>query len=261
MLMIGAALGALEGQVFPDYGAGFWAIIGMCAILGGTMRVPFTALLFTIELTHDVNMLLPLLIATIIAYGTTVLGMQRSILTEKISRRGFHITREYSVDPLEVLAVQEVMRTNIVALPEDLKVEALREIASGTDQPRGQHLYPVLDGNGELAAVVTRRELRERLHDPAFATADQPLLGLMRANPVVANPAEPLREVVARMADTGLMSFPVVERDHPGRLLGLVGLRDLLIARERQLSDERDRERWIRIRLFRGRRSPAQAEA
>jgi chloride channel protein, CIC family len=251
MLMMGAALGALEGRVFPDYGAGFWALIGMCAILGGTMRVPFTALLFTIELTHDVGMLLPLLVATTIAYGTTVLCMRRSILTEKISRRGYHVTREYSVDPLEILTVGEVMRTNIVALPADLGVDALRTIASGTDQSRGQHLYPVLDENDLLIAVVTRRELRERLHDPAFSGADRPLHGLMRTDPVVAHPGEPLREVVARMAETGLMSFPVVECGESGRLEGMIGLPDLLRARERQLSDERDRERWIRIRLFR----------
>ena len=171
MLMMGAALGALEGHIFPDYGPGFWAIVGMAAILGGTMRVPFTALLFTIELTQDVGMLLPLLVATVVAYGVTVLAMPRSILTEKISRRGFHITREYSVDPLEVLSVQEVMRTRIVALPVDLAVPALESIAAGTDQQRGQHLYPVLDADGELASVVTRRELRARLQDPAFRSS------------------------------------------------------------------------------------------
>lgn len=257
MLMMGAALGALEGKIFPDYGPGFWALIGMCAILGGTMRVPFTALLFTIELTGDVGALLPLLVATVVAYGTTVLVMKRSILTEKISRRGYHVTREYSVDPLDVLSVAEVMRTDVVALPHDLDVKQLTAIASSPDRSRGQHLYPVLDEGGCLMAVVTRRELRERLHDPAFETAEQPLRELMRMQPVVALPGEPLREVVTRMAETGLMSFPVVDRETPGRLAGMVGLRDLVRAREHQLSEERHRERWIRIRLFKGRAATA----
>jgi CIC family chloride channel protein len=262
MLMMGAALGALEGRIFPDYGAGFWAMVGMAAILGGTMRVPFTALLFTIELTHDVEMLLPLLVATAIAYATTVLGMSRSILTEKISRRGFHISREYSVDPLEILSVREVMRTRIVALAADLPVSALEKIAAGVDQPRGQHLYPVLDHAGALIAVVTRRELRSRLQDPEFADAERPLEQLMRPDPVVAHPADTLREVAGRMAETGLMSFPVVEPVNggqdgaAGQLVGMIGLPDLLRARERQLSDERHRQRWIRIRLFGGRSEP-----
>jgi CBS domain-containing protein len=253
MLMMGAAVGALEAQIFPDYGAGFWPLIGMTAILAGTMRVPFTAILFTLKLTHiGMDALLPLMVATAVAYGTTVLGMSRSILTEKISRRGFHLTREYSVDPLEVLAVQEVMRTSIVALPEDLPLDELQKIAAGVDQPRGQHLYPVLTGDGCLKAVVTRRELRQQLSDPEIAASAHPLEQVMHTNPVVAYPAEPLQQVVERMADTGLTSFPVVERGEPGRLLGIVGLRDLLRARERQLSDERHRERWLRIRLFRG---------
>jgi chloride channel protein, CIC family len=253
MLMMGAALGALEAQVFPAYGAGFWPLIGMTAILAGTMRVPFTALLFTFELTHvGVDALLPLMVATAVAYATTVLGMSRSILTEKISRRGFHLTREYSVDPLEVLAVREVMRTRIVALPEGLPLEELEKIAAGVDQPRGQHLYPVLTADGCLKAVVTRRELRQQLGDPEVAGRARPLEQVMHTHPVVAHPAEPLQAAVARMADTGLTSFPVVEPGEPGRLLGIVGLRDVLRARERQLSDERHRERWLRVRLFRG---------
>ncbi len=253
MLMMGAAVGALEAQIFPDYGAGFWPLIGMTAILAGTMRVPFTALLFTLELTHiGMDALLPLMVATAVAYATTVLGMGRSILTEKISRRGYHLTREYSVDPLEVLAVQEVMRTRIVALPEDLPLAELEKIATGDDQPRGQHLYPVLTADGCLKAVVTRRELRQQLHDPEIAASPRPLERVMHTNPVVAHPAEPLQTAVARMADTGLTSFPVVEPGEPGRLLGIVGLRDLLRARERQLSEERNRERWLRVRLFRG---------
>lgn len=256
MLMMGAALGALEAEVFPDFGPGFWAIVGMSAILGGTMRVPFTALLFTLELTHDTNMLLPLMVATVVAYGATVLGMSRSILTEKVSRRGYHITREYSVDPLEVLSVQEVMRSQVVALPEDLDAESLARIAAGAEQARGQHLYPILDADGGMRSVVTRRELRNRLADPAFAESAAPLRDWVDAAPVVAYPAETLRLVAARMAETGLTSFPVVERNDPGSLLGMVGLPDLLRARERQLSDDRHRERWIRVRLFRGGRQP-----
>lgn len=147
------------------------------------------------------------------------------------------------------------MRTNIVALAAGLDVEALATIASGVDQPRGQHLYPVVNEFGEMTAVVTRRELRERLHDPGFSGAVRPLEGLLHAHPAVAYPAEPLREVVARMADSGLTSFPVVERGDPGNLLGMINLADLLQARERQLADERVRERWIRIRLFRGGRN------
>ena len=81
----------------------------MAATLGGTMRAPLTAIVFAFGLTHDTNALLPLLAATLVAYGFTRVVMQRSILTEKIARRGYHIYREYGVDPLERHHVDEVM--------------------------------------------------------------------------------------------------------------------------------------------------------
>jgi CIC family chloride channel protein len=111
LLMMGAALGAVETSFFPRVNAGFWPLVSLGAILGGTMRAPLTGMLFAIELTHEPNMLLPGLVACFSAYGFTVLTLRRSILTEKIERRGYHLSREYSVDPLELLRVREVMRT------------------------------------------------------------------------------------------------------------------------------------------------------
>jgi chloride channel protein, CIC family len=110
LLMMGAALGGLEASFLPFEGAGFWPLVSMGAILGGTMRAPLTGVVFALELTHDVNMLLPLLLAVTIAHGFTVLTLKRSILTEKISRRGFHLSREYSMDPLEIIFAREVVR-------------------------------------------------------------------------------------------------------------------------------------------------------
>ena len=111
LLMMGGALGGVEAWLLPDLGAGFWPLVSMGAILGGTMRAPLTGVIFALELTHDINMLLPLLIAVSMAHAFTVLVLKRSILTEKIARRGYHLSREYAIDPLEILFVREVMRT------------------------------------------------------------------------------------------------------------------------------------------------------
>ncbi len=108
LLMIGGALGALEGHILPFAGHGFWALISMGAILGGTMRSPLTGILFAAEVTHDFGVLMPLVIAAVTAHGFTVLTLKRSILTEKVARRGYHIAREYEVDPLEILFVRDV---------------------------------------------------------------------------------------------------------------------------------------------------------
>ena len=100
LLLMGGALGGVEAMVLPDLGAGFWPLVSMGAILGGTMRSPFTGVVFALELTHDVNALLPLLVAVTLAHAFTVLALRRSILTEKVSRRGYHLSREYAIDPL-----------------------------------------------------------------------------------------------------------------------------------------------------------------
>src|SRR5581483_1915389 len=233
LLMMGAALGGVESIFLPHEGAGFWPLVSMGAILGGTMRAPFTAILFALELTHDINVLLPLLVAAMLAHGTTVLLLKRSILTEKVARRGFHITREYATDPLEVLFVREVMRTKLVALPAQATVEELRRTFVREPMQRGQHLFPVIDTDGRLRSVATRKQLRELME----SKADNAELGDVLREPVVAYPDEPLRMVVLRMAETGFTRLPVVE---PGtrKLAGMISLHDLLQARVRNLNEE-----------------------
>jgi H+/Cl- antiporter ClcA/predicted transcriptional regulator len=246
LLMMGAALGGVEAMVLPDMGAGFWPLISMGAILGGTMRVPFTAIVFALELTHDLTALFPLLIAVTAAYTFTVLIMKRSILTEKLSRRGHHLSREYAVDPMEGLFVRQVMRSNVTVL---LASTPLNDLAASLKVGgRGaQGLYPVTDDDGKLLGVVTRQDLDALLADDH---GDRTLRDVLRADPIVAHPDEPLRSVVYRMAETGLTRMPVVERDDPTRLVSVISLRDLLTARMRALEEERERERTLRIRTF-----------
>ena len=244
LLMMGAALGGVEAIFLPNEGAGFWPLIGMGAILGGTMRAPFTAILFALELTHDVNVLLPLLVAAMLAHGTTVLLLKRSILTEKVARRGFHLTREYATDPLEVLLVREAMRTQLAALPAEATIEDLRHILVRAPAHRRQHLYPVVDRERRVKGVITRNELRKLTESP---TAEASLADVLR-EPVVAYPDQSLRTAVLRMAETGLTGFPVVDRDN-WQLLGMISLDDLLLARVRNLHEEHRRERVLRLRL------------
>lgn len=259
LLMMGGALGGVEAMYLPYEGAGFWPLVSMAAILGGTMRSPLTGIVFALELTHDVNVLLPLLVASVIAHAFTVLLLKRSILTEKIARRGYHLSREYAVDPLEILFVRDAMRTNLVAFQSDSSLEQVRTVLSAKQAPRGQRLYPVVDEDRRLRGVVTRSDLGNWLDN--LHRGNETLAEVV-ADPVVAHPDEPLRVVVYRMAETGLTRFPVVERGDERKLLGVIGLRDLLSARTRNLSEERDRERVLRIRLpllGRGDRSKADA--
>lgn len=248
LLLMGGALGGLEALFLPNEGVGFWPLVSMGAILGGTMRSPFTGVIFTLELTHDVNVLLPLLVATVIAHAFTVLTLRRSILTEKVSRRGYHLSREYAIDPLEILFVREVMHTNSVALPANLPLADVLQSIRTDGAQRDQRLYPVVDDAARLVGVVTRSTLQDLLRTPPSPDSRQ-LAEVARTNPVVAYPDEPLRVVVYRMAETGLTRLPVIARDGSGTFLGIVSLYDLLQARVRNLEAEQRRERFLPVRL------------
>jgi H+/Cl- antiporter ClcA/CBS domain-containing protein len=245
LLMMGAALGGIEAMFLPHLGAGFWSLVSMAAVLAGTMRAPFTGIIFALELTHDINILLPLLVAAMVAHATTVLLLKRSILTEKVARRGFHLSREYAIDPLEILFVREVMRTHLVAFPASATVGDVHGMVHNKPTPRGQHLYPVLDDHGGLKGVITRKEVQRRRDSAGTRT----LLGDIAGKAVVAYPDEPLRMVVTRMAESGLTRLPVVELENGSqKLAGMISLDDLLKARVRNLADERHQERVLHLR-------------
>jgi chloride channel protein, CIC family len=248
LLMMGGALGGLEAMFLPNEGAGFWPLISMGAILGGTMRAPFTSIVFAFELTHDANVFLPLLVGSVIAHGFTVLTLKRSILTEKVARRGYHLSREYGVDPLEILFVHEVMRTKVVVLP---AASTLGEISHSLrmDHRQEQRLLPVVDAEGQLVGVVTRGDISQRMEQNGDAALGCLVGDLVRTSAVEAYPDEPLRVVVYRMVEKGCTRMPVLERA-TRKFIGLVSINDLLKARSRHLEEESRRERSLKFRFF-----------
>jgi H+/Cl- antiporter ClcA len=179
VFMIGGALGALEGQAFPHVFPGFWAMLGLAAVLGGVMRSPLTGIVFTLELTHAWTVVLPLIIAATGAYAFSVLVLPRSVLTEKIARRGLHLTREYSTDPLETFLVRDVM-TPLGELPDrDAACETPRNGTAIHGDDTVRHAAYVFAEHGLATALVMDRRnpehivgsvslpdlLRPRLHD------------------------------------------------------------------------------------------------
>jgi H+/Cl- antiporter ClcA/predicted transcriptional regulator len=248
LLMMGGALGGLEAMFLPNEGAGFWPLISMGAILGGTMRSPFTSIVFAFELTHDANVFLPLLVGSVIAHAFTVLTLKRSILTEKVARRGYHLSREYAVDPLEILFAREVMRTTIAVLPATSTIAQI-QASLNSDHRQKQRLLPVVNADGTLAGVLTRKDIRDRIDHEGDLALRRTLREVARTNTSDVYADEPLRVVVYRMAETGFTRMPVVDRAS-GKFLGLISLDDLLKARARHLEEERRRERTLKLRFF-----------
>jgi H+/Cl- antiporter ClcA/CBS domain-containing protein len=249
MFMIGGALGALEAQFFPHVGAGFWALIALAGVLGGVMRSPFTGVVFAIELTHQYDAILPLIIGATTAFGLSVLLLKRSVLTEKIARRGYHLSREYDVDPLEIQFASEVMSDDVLELETDLTVaEAVEALGSPLEVDTGwrQRLYPVVDPPGQLQGVVTRRSLF-RANSQGDGTT--PLKELMREPVAVTHGDQTLRYVAELMSQAEVNRMPVVDRDDPTKVIGIVSLTQLLAARQRDQQEAREREQVLRVRL------------
>ena len=243
LLMMGGALGGIEAMFLPNEGAGFWPLISMAAVLGSTMGAPLTAVIFAFELTHDANVLLPLLIATMAAYALTVLTLKRSILTEKIARRGYHLTREYGVDPLELLYVREVMQTDVSTLDEKDRIQEIMSSPRLVELLK-RRLVPVVDERGHLAGIVTSGDLCAWQKNERRGEDMRTLREVARAKFVSASPDEPLRAAVHRMAENGITKMPVVDLE-TNKVLGIVSLDDVLKARSRHLEDERRKERVL----------------
>jgi CBS domain-containing protein len=236
LLMLGAGLGALLGPYLPGADPALWPLVFMAATLGGMMRAPVMAVVFAFELTHDANALLPLLAAAAGAYGFTVLTMGRSILTEKIARRGHHIYREYGIDPLERHSVAEVMSTDVQHVDAHATIGDVLATHFGPSQKhRG---YPVTR-DGLVVGMVERDTLNG--HPPSMPVGD--LFGVNP--PLVALPGETCRAVATRLAVHGIERLPVVAQTGHGQLLGVVSRSDLIKATA-TLHDEEHERRTLR---------------
>jgi H+/Cl- antiporter ClcA len=245
LLIMGGALGAIEGQWLPG-GPAFWALVGMSATMGGTMRAPLTGALFAVELTGNVHIILPLLAACGAAYGVTVLLLKRSILTEKIARRGVHITREYSVDPFQLLRVSDIMVKEVETLPASMAVDDAvafftgRKDAGLPQRPGGgrRKSYPIVDNDGRVVGLAPRAEVLRWMTEGEHGGQT---LGEMisDAGLLLGRPEEMVGALAERMVERDTGRVPIV--DDGGRLVGLVTRKDLLRVHSRQRALEMER--------------------
>jgi chloride channel protein, CIC family len=233
-----------------------WALIGLAGALAGVTRSPFTAIVFAFELTHDQNSLLALLVAATVSHLVSVLTLKRSILTEKVARRGFHVMREYAVDPLEATFVREVMDADIYTTDPERGVAQLYQALPEGSRGRRQRLYPVLSDEGALVGVLPwPRVLTSR------DVAGLQVKDVMIAPVAVAHSGEILRPVAERMAALGLGALPVVSASDHHQLEGLITLFDLMRAREKLLTEERHAEQVLTLRRVASRGAVAGSES
>jgi CBS domain-containing protein len=249
LLMIGGALGALESNWIPVGDRSLWAMISMAAVMGGVMRSPLTAMFFTLELTQDLNVMPGLLLGTTIAYGITIFTLRRSILTEKVARRGYHLMREYWVDPFTLVRVGDVMAPPPPTISTSMTIADLAgRLADHDPELSRRHAMLIVDAQKHTVGIITRGDILR-----AIAHADTSI-GVLAAGSrevVTICPDELIYTALEKMLSHKIGRLPVVSRDDPNAIVGYIGRAELLAARQRHFSDEQNRERGWLTRLHR----------
>ncbi|TPK64534.1 chloride channel protein [Mesorhizobium sp. B2-4-19] len=253
LLIMGGAMGAVLAGILPAADPGFWALLAMSATMGGTMRAPLTATFFAVELTGNTHVLVPLIAACAAAHAVTVLLMKRSILTEKIARRGHHLVREYRVDPFALTRVREVMTAQVESVPATM---TLHGAAAFLTAPETRHpSFPVIDENRRVLGLIDPPAiLRWRRAGKHRTTTLGDLLAGSKVT--LAYPDEYLEGLSDKLLMANVSHLPVVTRESL-QLIGYVGWKDLMRVRSRKQAEERDRSTLLGFGTRRGKKADA----
>jgi H+/Cl- antiporter ClcA/predicted transcriptional regulator len=245
LLIIGGALGTIAGTFVDPGHVALCALLGMAAMMGGTMRSPLTASIFAVELTGNFEALLPLMAACSAAHAVTVLLLKRSILTERIARRGHHISREYSIDPFETTRVKDVMVTSVDTLPASMQIaEVISFFTTGVHRHKS---YPVVDEREHCIGMVSRGDVLRwtKSSDQDSTLAD----GVGERDMIHGRPDELVGSLADRMTHADVGRVPIL--DEHGKLVGLIARKDLLRARARLIPHEHERTAPLLARVLR----------
>jgi len=233
----GAALGAAAGWLAPGLhvSPNVAALVGMAAIFGGASRTLLTSVVFAFETTLQPVGLLPLLGGCAASYLVSCLLMRETIMTEKIARRGVRVPADYAADLLEMVSVRSVATSPVITLRDD---QPLSEVTAWfTARSRDRRMpqgFPVVNEQDILVGVVTWRDI---------AGADQPdrkrVRDVIRRPPVLCYDDTTLRDAVDHMVNHNIGRLPVVERENPGKVVGIITRSDVLSSYRRRLDDAR----------------------
>jgi chloride channel protein, CIC family len=242
LLIMGGAMGTALSFYLPAASSGFWALLAMAATMGGTMRSPLTATFFAVELTGNTHVLLPLIAACGTAHAVTVLLMRRSILTEKVARRGHHLVREYRVDPFALTRVHEVMTKEVETVPGTMTLHGAAAFL--TNPKTGHPSFPVIDADRRVLGIIDPPSvLRWRRAGKHRTTSLHKLLAGGRI--AVAYPDEYLDSLADRLLQVNVAHLPVVVREDQ-RLVGYIGWKDLMRVRVKLQAEETQKTSFLR---------------
>jgi CIC family chloride channel protein len=232
--LLGESFGQLAGMVFPGMmiPPGAYALVGMAAVFAGTAHAPISAILLLFEMTGNYKILPPLMVTCVIA-AIMVRWMTRyNIYTLKLVRKGIDPDRLRVRDYMEMLTVSDAMIRDAITVRES---ETIREV--GLKIKATNHRgFPVLDDEGRLTGMVTRKDINRALGKGSFGTE---VREVMSGDLTIGYPSETLKAGLHKMAEKNIGRLPVVERDDPDHLVGLITRKSLIKAYNQALETYR----------------------
>src|SRR5438270_1065497 len=250
---LGAALAAGAAAAAPRAGIDLrvGALVGMAAMFAGASRALLASVVFAFETTRQPLGLLPLLGGCSAAFLISCLFMRNTIMTEKIARRGVRVPGEYAADFLDQIQAGVAASRPVVSLSADELLESVRFRIVSRAPGHTHQGFPVVDAEGNLVGVVTRRDLR----DPEPPGSRQ-VRALLRRSAAIVFEDSTLREAADHMVREGVGRLPVVSRDEPRKVLGMLTRSDLLTAHRQRLDEVDLAEQHLDLRAL-ARRRPA----
>jgi H+/Cl- antiporter ClcA/predicted transcriptional regulator len=232
---LGAVLGSAVGKMFPGarVDVRIAALVGMASIFAGASRALLASAVFAFETTLQPMGLLPLLGGCTASFLVSSLLMRNTIMTEKIARRGVRVPAEYEADFLEQVVVQDVALRDVVSLRTTQKVDDVRAWLQSGQKGSTHQGFPILDEEDVLAGVLTRRVLLDPLLDK-----NKPIGELITMPPKFVYPDLSLRDAADHMVNHDIGRLPVVSRQAPHRVVGMLTRSDVLGAHRKRLRDE-----------------------
>jgi CIC family chloride channel protein len=244
--MFGGAYGLIVHNAFPTVTAvpGAFALVGMAAVFAGAARAPITAIIIIFEMTDDYHIILPLMLATVISTILAEHLSKESIYTLKLVRRGIRLERGQDIDIMQGVLVGEAMTTEVETVSADLDLQELGRIFTETHH----HGFPVLEANGDLFGVVTLQDLaRAREEGPLV---DRKVRDIATRSVLTVFADEPMWVALKRLSTRDVGRLPVVDRQNPRRLVGLIRRNDIVRAYQVGISRRLDlQERADKLRL------------
>jgi len=230
-LFIGAVLGGAYGQImhliFPNIVApsGAYAMVGMAAVFAGAAHAPITAILILFEMTQDYRIILPLMFATVVSTVLSQWHEPESIYTLKIKRRGIDVRARKDMDLMRTIPVKDAMTpaTHFTTTTPDTPLAELAQLFQET----GHHGIIVLDANRDLYGLVTLMDLERALeHGRRGATVGD----ICTTSLLTTFPDETLDDALRHFGALDVGRIPVVSRQNPRQLLGVLRRSDIVHA-------------------------------